>query len=221
TATAEAERVARGLVARLEDLAATTVARQASPTTEVAAALLTGRAELTRVLDQPDPAAWRAAAEVWDAIGFPHPAAYARLRSAEAALATGGRDTAADDALLTAWTTAADLGARPLAETVARLARRARITLPGPGGTGREARGAAEAAAATPAAASGLTPRELEVLALVAEGHTNRQIGEQLFISQKTASVHVSRLLAKLGAATRGEAAAIARRSGLLELPPP
>jgi DNA-binding NarL/FixJ family response regulator len=50
------------------------------------------------------------------------------------------------------------------------------------------------------------------VLALVAEGLTNRQIGERLFISEKTASVHVSRLLAKLGAGTRGEAAAIARR---------
>jgi DNA-binding CsgD family transcriptional regulator len=61
-----------------------------------------------------------------------------------------------------------------------------------------------------------LTPRETEVLALVAEGLTNRQIGERLFISEKTASVHVSRLLAKLGAGTRGEAAAIARRRGLL-----
>jgi DNA-binding NarL/FixJ family response regulator len=64
-----------------------------------------------------------------------------------------------------------------------------------------------------------LSDRERSVLALVAEGRTNRQIGEQLFISQKTASVHVSRLLAKLGAATRGEAAAIARRRGLLDGP--
>jgi DNA-binding NarL/FixJ family response regulator len=62
-----------------------------------------------------------------------------------------------------------------------------------------------------------LTPREREVLGLVAAGRTNRQIGEELFISQKTASVHVSRLLAKLGASTRGEAAAIARREGLLD----
>jgi DNA-binding NarL/FixJ family response regulator len=61
----------------------------------------------------------------------------------------------------------------------------------------------------------GLTPRELDVLGLVAEGHTNRQIGEQLFISEKTASVHVSRILSKVGAANRGEAAAIARRLGL------
>jgi DNA-binding NarL/FixJ family response regulator len=91
---------------------------------------------------------------------------------------------------------------------VERLARRGRVDIgattaagaPGPGGEG----GAA------------LTPREAEVLALVAEGRTNRQIGEALFISEKTASVHVSRLLAKLGAANRGEAAAAARRAGLL-----
>jgi DNA-binding CsgD family transcriptional regulator len=66
----------------------------------------------------------------------------------------------------------------------------------------------------------GLTPREREVLALVAEGRTNRQVGEVLFISEKTASVHVSRLLAKLGASTRGEAAAVARRMGLLDETP-
>jgi DNA-binding CsgD family transcriptional regulator len=61
----------------------------------------------------------------------------------------------------------------------------------------------------------GLTPREAEVLALVAIGRTNRQIGEELFISEKTASVHVSRILAKLGVAGRGEAAAVAHRLGL------
>ncbi|HKY68690.1 MAG TPA: response regulator transcription factor, partial [Acidimicrobiales bacterium] len=73
------------------------------------------------------------------------------------------------------------------------------------------------APAGTMAGDRALTPREREVLGLVAAGRTNRQIGEELFISQKTASVHVSRLLAKLGAATRGEAAAVARREGLLD----
>jgi len=58
----------------------------------------------------------------------------------------------------------------------------------------------------------GLTPREREVLALVAAGRTNRQIAETLFISIKTASVHVSNILAKLGVANRGEAAAVAHR---------
>lgn len=61
-----------------------------------------------------------------------------------------------------------------------------------------------------------LTPREGEVLALVAEGRSNREIGEQLVVSTKMVSVHLSNILAKLQAHTRTEAAAIARRRGLL-----
>jgi DNA-binding NarL/FixJ family response regulator len=61
----------------------------------------------------------------------------------------------------------------------------------------------------------GLTPREHEVLLLVAEGRTNREIGELLFMSEKTASVHVSRILAKLDVGSRVEAAAVAHRLGL------
>jgi len=71
-------------------------------------------------------------------------------------------------------------------------------------------------AAASGTAETPLTPREVEVLTLVAQGLTNGQIGRQLFISTKTVSVHVSNLLAKLGAAGRTEAAAIARRRGLV-----
>ncbi|HEV7145964.1 MAG TPA: LuxR C-terminal-related transcriptional regulator, partial [Pedococcus sp.] len=63
----------------------------------------------------------------------------------------------------------------------------------------------------------GLTAREQEILVLVALGRSNRQIGTQLFISAKTASVHVSNILAKLGAAGRGEAVAVAREQGLLD----
>lgn len=66
-------------------------------------------------------------------------------------------------------------------------------------------------------ASAELTAREREILALVAEGRTNGEIGKQLFISPKTVSVHVSRILAKLGAAGRTEAAAVARRRGLLD----
>jgi len=62
-----------------------------------------------------------------------------------------------------------------------------------------------------------LTPREREILGLVALGRSNRQIGTQLFISAKTASVHVSNILAKLGVAGRGEAVAVARERGLLD----
>jgi DNA-binding NarL/FixJ family response regulator len=77
----------------------------------------------------------------------------------------------------------------------------------------------AQGSAPTPATATGrvsLTPRESEILALVAEGRSNGEIGKQLFISTKTVSVHVSNILAKLGASGRTEAAAIGRRTGLL-----
>jgi len=69
---------------------------------------------------------------------------------------------------------------------------------------------------ATAAHTAALTPRESEILALVAEGRSNGEIGKQLFISTKTVSVHVSNILAKLDAASRTEAAAVARRRGLL-----
>jgi DNA-binding NarL/FixJ family response regulator len=69
--------------------------------------------------------------------------------------------------------------------------------------------------APSPVASLGLTRREVEVLALVAAGRTNRQIGQALFITPKTASLHVSRILAKLRVAGRGEAAAVAHRLGL------
>jgi DNA-binding CsgD family transcriptional regulator len=195
-------------VAHLEELAATAEERMAPPSSETRASLLTGQAELGRVAGRPDPDRWREAAEAWEAVGFPYCAAYAHFRRGEAALA-GGDDATARRELRAAWDAATDLGARPLAGAVERLARRGRVDI-----------GVAAAPPPAPATAGGpeaaLTPRESEVLALVAEGRTNRQIGEALFISEKTASVHVSRLLAKLGAANRGEAAAAARRLGLL-----
>jgi DNA-binding NarL/FixJ family response regulator len=91
------------------------------------------------------------------------------------------------------------------------LARRARIELRSPSGEAAPD-GPPVQAAATADDALGLTPREREVLALIADGRTNRQIAETLFISGKTASVHVSNILAKLGMANRGEAAAVAHR---------
>jgi len=76
--------------------------------------------------------------------------------------------------------------------------------------------GATAPAPVAPGPRATLTPREAEILALVAEGRSNGEIGRQLFISTKTVSVHVSNILGKLGAAGRTEAAAIARREGLL-----
>jgi DNA-binding CsgD family transcriptional regulator/tetratricopeptide (TPR) repeat protein len=207
--TAEAKRRTADLVRRLEDLARTAGGRTAPAGSEAIAALRTGRAEASRLEGAGDPAAWVEAVAAWEAIAFPYPVAYARLRLTEAALGAGDEGTAAA-ALAASWETASSLRAGPLAAALTRLARRARIALPG-----------AEAGVADTGTGGGgdraLTPREREVLGLVAAGRTNRQIGEELFISQKTASVHVSRLLAKLGASTRGEAAAIARREGLLD----
>jgi DNA-binding CsgD family transcriptional regulator len=101
------------------------------------------------------------------------------------------------------------LGAVPLRREIELLAQRGRLRLHEPVDI------AAEPEASSPAASLGLTRREAEVLALVAQGRTNRQIGQELFITPKTASIHVSRILAKLGVAGRGEAAAIAHRLGL------
>ena len=89
-------------------------------------------------------------------------------------------------------------------DAIASLARRARLDL-----------GAASEEVLSPADRYGLTARELDVVALVAEGRTNRQIADALFISAKTASVHVSNILGKLAVSNRGEAAAAARRLGL------
>ena len=200
-----AERRVADLVRRLEGLAAAAGGRNAPPDSEATGSLLSGRAEASRLAGSGDPESWAAAVDAWEAIAFPYPAAYGRLRLAEAALGAGDDATAAN-ALAAAWDTARTLRARPLEGALSRLARRARVPLAG-----------VEAAAPAETGDRALTPREREVLGLVAAGHTNRQIGEELFISQKTASVHVSRLLAKLGASTRGEAAAIARREGLLD----
>jgi DNA-binding CsgD family transcriptional regulator len=161
-------------------------------------------AELARIEGSSDPVLWEDAASRNKALGNRVESAYARFRKAEALLENaGGRDQVAEE-LHAAYDVAAECGAVVLRESCEALARRARISLtdePAP--------------AATADDPFGLTPREREVLALVAAGRTNRQIGEQLFMSEKTASVHVSRILAKLEVSTRGEAGAVAHRLGL------
>ena len=174
---------------------------------ELAAHRMTAAAETTRIDGLPDPASWRAVAEAWEAFERPYFAAYAHWREAEAALSAGDR-TAATDALRLAAAGAELLGARPLRDAIEALARRARINLSAPPD------GAPEPAVDEDP--FGLTPREREVLALVADGRTNRQIAERLFISESTAGVHVSNIIGKLGVATRGEAAAIAFRLRLV-----
>jgi DNA-binding CsgD family transcriptional regulator len=157
-------------------------------------------------------AAWDEAASAWDGLGEPYPLGETLLHAAEAALARGDRDGAAER-LGRAAALAAALGAQPLGEQIAILARRARIRLGGEDGAG------ADASPAGPSgdAELGLTERELEVLRLVAEGRSNREIAGELFISPKTASVHVSNILGKLGVASRGEAAAKAHSLRLFD----
>jgi DNA-binding CsgD family transcriptional regulator len=177
----------------------------------VRARLLTAEAERARAAGGRDPGPWEAAAGAWDELACPWPAAYARWRRVEVLLGGGvARDQAAPE-LRQAWTTAGRLGARPLLAELEALARRARIEL----APATDRPGAAAPAPASPAEELGLTPREREVLALVAAGRSNRQIAEELFISAKTASVHVSNILAKLGVANRAEAAVAAHRLGL------
>jgi DNA-binding CsgD family transcriptional regulator len=154
-------------------------------------------AEASRAAGHLDLAAWDAAAAAWEGLGQPYPLADALLRAAGAAAATGNRDAAAPR-LQQAAELAGQLRAGPLLQQISQLARRARI----------EVTGGSRAAAAP----FGLTGRELEVLRLVAAGRGNREIAAVLFISPKTASVHVSNILGKLGVASRGEAAATAHR---------
>jgi DNA-binding CsgD family transcriptional regulator len=200
-AAAEADR----LLARLDRLVTTGV-RLPEPD----ALLLTGAAERSRLAAEPDPAAWQAACKAWAAISRPYAAAYAGWRWAEALLAEGGGRGAAAAALRASRETASGLGAQTLLDEVDALARRARIDL-----TAREER-APSAPLPDAAAELGLTPRELEVLEHLARGQTNREIAAELFISARTAGVHVSHILEKLGASTRTEAAAAAHRLRLV-----
>jgi ATP/maltotriose-dependent transcriptional regulator MalT len=166
---------------------------------------LTFAAEAERAGDRS--AAWDEAAQAWEAVGQPYPLAMALLRAAGEALGGGDRHGGAVR-LRRAAALAQRLGARPLSDDIALLARRARIPL-GPDGD-----------ADTPAPEPdrlGLTAREFEVLRLVAAGRSNREIASELFISAKTASVHVSNILAKLGVTSRGEAAATAHRLRLFD----
>jgi DNA-binding NarL/FixJ family response regulator len=160
-------------------------------------------AELGRAQSTADAAAWIAVAQRWDDHKLGLRATYARFRAAEAALRTGDRETA-ETVTREAYAQARRMDWTVMRDTLADLARRARLDLD-----------VGDDEAPTTAERYGLTARELDVLALVAEGHTNRQIADALFISAKTASVHVSNILGKLHVANRGEAAAAARRLGL------
>ncbi|WP_169313864.1 helix-turn-helix transcriptional regulator [Stackebrandtia nassauensis] len=160
-------------------------------------------AETARLRGASDPALWREAVAAFG-YGEIYRQAIGRWRLAEALLAGGNRADREEAAtqLALAAKTADKLDAAPLRKAVAALTRRARL------------RG--EASAAAPANGL-LTDRELAVLKLVAVGHTNKQVGAELFISDKTVSVHLSRVMAKLGVTSRTEAVSAAYTAGLLD----
>lgn len=163
-------------------------------------------AELGRAAGGVDPSPWSRAATAWERIGQPVPAAYCVWREAEAAVVGKERTSRQLDTVRRAHDSAARLGAGCLLAETEDLARVARIDL---------VSGAEQPAPADSWADTGLTPRELEILAGLVAGRTNREIADSLFISVKTASVHVSNVLRKLGVAGREEAARVAQTRGM------
>jgi DNA-binding CsgD family transcriptional regulator len=211
---AEAAAAAKEMVRAAEEAAERGLPRAGTLGPEGRAWLCRARAELTRATGTPDPAAWSEVVAAFayesadcapDGTALPgYRQAYAMLRRADAVLTSGAAHGQVEEDLRTALGTAERLRAEPLAGAVRELAERAGVRL---------------GQAAAPVAATGpdpLTPRERSVLGLVASGRTNRQIGAELFISEKTVSVHLSRVMAKLGASSRTEAVTVAYERGLL-----
>jgi DNA-binding CsgD family transcriptional regulator len=182
---------------------ARSAAAEASPVTPSAGGWLAlAEAEYERARGEARPDLWSAAAAAWARLESPPRAAYCRWREAEALVAGGASRTDAAVPLREAHEVATRLGARPLLREIELLAERARLDLAPP--PARDESGGLEGL--------GLTRREAEVLTLVARGYTNREIADTLVISVKTASVHVSHILRKLGARNRREAAAIVHK---------
>ena len=195
-----------------------------APTPSSRAWVATATAEVARIDGSADPEPWARAVEAWDAVADPAEAAYARYRHAEAILRRSGVKADVAGELEAAWRSATHLGAAPLQAEIEVLARRARIKL----GVAPESEAEAVAAGAQPggpqtassdrvASSHGLSAREIEVLRLVAAGRSNGEIAERLFITRKTAGVHVTHILNKLGVSNRVEAAMAAARLGLVD----
>lgn len=207
TLSAEQTRRLRGHCAELVRRSAGTVpaVREVVATYAAMCAAETARAE-----GRSDPEAWAQVAQLLEQRDQPYPAAYARLRRAEALFAERARSAAATAELLRAERAARGLGAVPLLAEITDLARRARVQLDPPDADDEHIpsprRGAESALDA-------LTARELEVLTELASGLTNRQIAGRLFISEKTVGVHVSRIFAKIGVHSRVQASALLHRA--------
>jgi DNA-binding CsgD family transcriptional regulator len=163
-------------------------------------------AEVGRAHGLKDPEAWADVADAWAAAEQKPEQAYAQFRHAECLL-THGETERAGQQLRAAATVAAGLGAQPLVTRITALATRARLWIDDH-----------EPMADTSDVCPPLTAREVQVLQLLAGGHSNKRIARELYISPRTAAVHVHRILAKLQVSSRGEAVAVAHQTGLLEM---
>jgi DNA-binding CsgD family transcriptional regulator/tetratricopeptide (TPR) repeat protein len=173
------------------------------------------KAELSRLMGHSSESAWAGAAAAASELQHPHDAAYSRFRQAEALLLSRRSRAQAQAAAGEAHRIASALGAAPLQREIEQLAIRSRIDLASPA-VGKPA---AAAAPVSRGARFRLTRREQDVLERLTSGRTNREIADDLFISEKTASVHVSNIKSKLGANGRAEIAAIAVRLELVPEP--
>jgi DNA-binding NarL/FixJ family response regulator len=167
---------------------------------------VTAQAEHARVAGTVDAAAdaWASAVSAWERAAQPYRQAYAEWRHADALLTVGDRH-GARSTLRDAHLRSERVGARLVHSDVVALARRARLDIT-----------QVVSGQDRPANPHNLTPREQQILGMLVEGRTNRQIAKTLFVSHRTVGTHVSNLLAKLDAGTRSEAAAIAHRERLV-----
>jgi DNA-binding CsgD family transcriptional regulator len=185
--------------------------------------LATAAAESARIDGVATGESWAEAIAAWDGVPDPAEAAYSRFRHAEELLRRSGVKANVAGELEAAWRTTVELGAAPLRTEIETLAGRARIKLvparPAGVDTAVDADGPAADRRSRERAASphGLSAREIEVIRLVAAGRSNGEIAEQLFITRKTAGVHVTHILNKLGVSNRVEAAMAAARLGLVD----
>jgi DNA-binding CsgD family transcriptional regulator/tetratricopeptide (TPR) repeat protein len=170
--------------------------------------LATADAERSRAAGVADPEAYALAAQAWTELERPYRASVTRFLEAQAHASAGDRPSAAV-AAADARAMAVRIGATWVRDELDGLIVRARLQPAG--STDQEADGSADPEAEDP---FGLTPRERQVLELIARGATNREIGAELFMAEKTASVHVSRILMKLDVRSRTEAAGVAHRLG-------
>jgi DNA-binding CsgD family transcriptional regulator len=175
----------------------------------------TATAELSRFEGEARTRDWSAAVDAWRAIPDPYLAAYTAFRGAEAGLRAEGIRADVGDGLRAAHRTATTLRAQPLQRAIEELAGRARIDLAADQPVDVEPEVVPATGARGAAPTHRLSAREVEVLRLVAAGRTNGEIAEELFITRKTAGVHVTHILDKLGVSNRVEAAMAAARLGI------